>query len=155
MTKILLPKIVVGCDHAGFHLKTHLVERLLEESFLVDDCGCHTAEVLVDYPDYADKVVKALLSADPPCFGILICGTGQGMAIRANRYRGVRAALAWNREVATLARAHNQANVLCLGGRLLSPSEAWEITKVFLSTEFEGDRHEKRVQKLDRDTGGE
>jgi ribose 5-phosphate isomerase B len=104
----------------------------------------------VDYPDYADLVAKKIQDS-PKDIGILICGSGQGMCMRANRYSQVRAALVYNEEIARLSRQHNDANVLCLGGRVLQHDLALSLVKIFLETEFEGGRHLNRVQKLGRE----
>lgn len=144
-------KIAIGSDHAGLDLKTKIIAALKDLKFI--DVGPLTSES-VDYPDYADKVCAEIVSGTA-FVGVLICGSGQGMAIRANRFKGIRAALAWNIEVAQLARKHNNANVLCLGSRVLPHGLAIDILRTFLSTNFEGDqpsgsRHLARVQKLDK-----
>lgn len=151
--------IVIGSDHAGFELKHHLLQTLSEFSNVsnanleIEDIGTINSETSVDYPDYAAKVADAMRikhknTAKPHTLGILICGTGIGMSIKANRYSWIRAALCCNTEYAKLARQHNNANVLVLGGRYISKSDADEILKIFLTTSFEGKRHEKRVEKL-------
>ncbi len=101
----------------------------------------------VDYPDFSAKVVASVL-ADKTSFGVLICGSGQGMAMSANRHKGIRAALAWNEDSATLSRAHNNANILCLGARLIEPAKALLILESFLTAEFEGGRHIGRIEKF-------
>ncbi|MCX7674865.1 MAG: RpiB/LacA/LacB family sugar-phosphate isomerase, partial [Bdellovibrionaceae bacterium] len=116
-------------------------------ALLLTDLGTTEGMTSVDYPDYADKLAVAL-QKDPQGVGVLVCGSGQGMCMRANRYPHLRAALVWSKEVARLARAHNNANVICLGGRLTPPEEAWSWLQVFLDTPFDGGRHEQRVQKL-------
>jgi ribose 5-phosphate isomerase B len=141
-------KVYAACDHAGLELKNHLL-KLFANQFHWIDLGTHDP-TSVDYPDYADRVAEAL-KQEPQAMGLLICGSGQGMAIRANRYRHVRAALCWNEEVAKLARAHNDANVLCMGARLLTPATAEKVLMQFYSTPFEGDRHVRRVEKLARE----
>ena len=140
-------KLYIASDHAGFALKEVLKNRLQSQPISVQDLGTKDGQKAVDYPDYADQLAE-VLRADPQAFGVLICGSGQGMCMRANRYPHLRAALVWNEEVTRLARAHNDANVLCLGGRLLSAEEAWTYLQIFLQTPFEGGRHELRVKKL-------
>ena len=139
-----MKELVVGSDHAGLSLKLHLMEALPELPWR--DIGTHT-EDSVDYPDYADAVCKEVRLPDRP--GLLICGSGQGMAIRANRHRQIRAALCWHEEVARLARAHNDANILCLGARTMDFKSCERILVTFLNSPFEGGRHLIRVKKLD------
>ncbi|HMN69739.1 MAG TPA: RpiB/LacA/LacB family sugar-phosphate isomerase [Bdellovibrionales bacterium] len=138
-------KIFIASDHAGLEMKRHLIARHPELPFV--DLGPSSGDS-VDYPDYAAKLCQELEKHLADSIGVLVCGSGQGMAIRANRFPFVRAALCWNAEIAQLARAHNDANVLCLAGRHLVFPVADEILKVFLSTPFEGGRHQKRVDKL-------
>ena len=145
-------KVFVASDHAGFELKNDLVMRLKSfGGFDVEthDLGPESAD-RVDYPDFAAKTVAAVLNPEPKSrtFGLLICGSGQGMAMSANRHKGIRAALAWNEESAKLARAHNNANVLCLGARLIPADLAWRILLAFLKEEFEGGRHIGRLEKF-------
>lgn len=144
-------KIWIASDHAGFELKARLIETFQRhrQDFQVDviDLGPSSAD-RVDYPDFA-KLVCAKVSENLDSRGILICGSGQGMAMAANRHRRIRAALCWDETTAQLSRAHNDANVLCLGARLIDPELAFKILRVFLSTAFEGDRHVGRVRKLD------
>jgi ribose 5-phosphate isomerase B len=138
--------IAIGCDHAGYELKEHLKERLQSSGYHVEDLGTYSNES-VDYPD----IIHPLASAVNDHMlekGIIICGTGIGASIVANKYPGVRAALCWMPEIAILARKHNDANVLALPGRFIDPDTAWEVVKVFLSTAFEGGRHERRVKKI-------
>lgn len=138
-----LQHLVVGSDHAGLELKSHLMKTLPSLPWL--DLGTKHGES-VDYPDFADQVC---LQVNPPTrIGLLICGSGQGMAIRANRYPHVRAALCWHDEIARLARAHNDANVLCLGARTMDFKACERILTTFLTTDFEGGRHAPRVEKL-------
>ncbi len=139
-------KILIASDHAGFSLKKILTEQLTKLGFKITDLGCDCAEESVDYPDYAQKLCKKLTTE----FGILICGSGIGISIAANRFKHIRAALCHNVKVAKLTRAHNDANVLCLGSRMISEKIALSITKKFLSTKFEGGRHENRVTKLSK-----
>ncbi len=137
-------KILIASDHAGFLLKEFLVEELTKAGFVIVDLGCDSADKSVDYPDYAQKLGKKTKDE----FGILVCGSGVGISIAANRFNNVRAALCHNVKVAKLSRMHNDANVLCLGARLVKEKAALAITKAFLATKFEGGRHEKRVAKL-------
>ena len=151
-----MTKIFVASDHAGFDIKSAVLAQLTKRPlYQVMDLGV-SDKASVDYPDFADKTVRELMKVggDDPTFtshfGLLICGTGQGMAIRANRHRGIRAALCWNTEIAALAREHNNANVLCLPGRYIDEDLAWQITEKFLTTEFAGGRHSPRVMKLEK-----
>jgi ribose 5-phosphate isomerase B len=149
-------KIIIASDHAGFSFKQDLLAHLsIEKNLKIIDQG-PANEDRCDYPDYADKVVKALLeemkSSTEPVYGILICGSGQGMAMRANKYTQIRAALCWSVESAQLSRAHNDANILCLGARLLTKDLANEIVQTFLHTPFEGERHAARVKKISNPT---
>lgn len=137
------PTIYLGSDHAGFDLKEKLKIHFPQIHWI--DCGPANTD-RVDYPDFADRVVKEVLKHQGR--GVLICGSGQGMAMRANKYSGIRAALVWNEESTRLSRQHNNANVLCLGARLLDHELAFHLFEVFLSTPFEGGRHQGRVEKL-------
>ncbi|MGE3683199.1 MAG: ribose 5-phosphate isomerase B [Bdellovibrionales bacterium] len=144
-TRLPIKTLFVASDHAGLELKQHLIGRY---PFLPwKDLGTKTTES-VDYPDYAAQLCLALQSEVTESRGVLICGSGQGMAIRANRFPFVRAALCWTEEVAKLSRQHNDANVLCLGGRFTVFSVAERILSAFLQTPFEGGRHQGRVDKL-------
>lgn len=153
----MLKKICIGSDHAGVELKAFLMRQLEKHYPQVQliDAGTHGSES-VDYPDFADVVVAGIHSLDLVKSsgsllneaGILICGSGQGMVMRANRFQHIRAALCWNPEVARLAREHNNSNVVCLGARFVSEELAWEIVRNFLETPFVGGRHLKRVEKL-------
>lgn len=139
-------KLYIAADHAGFELKKYLINKFPELKF--EDLGTDNPD-RVDYPDFADRVVQKL-QTDRDSFGVLICGSGQGMAIRANRHQNIRAALCWTDEVAKLSREHNDANILCLGSRFTDPQKAESILKSFLNAEFEGGRHQNRVDKLGR-----
>jgi ribose 5-phosphate isomerase B len=141
-------RIALGADHAGFELKQRLAELLASEGHSVADLGTHSLES-TDYPDWAGRVAEAV-AAGAVDRGVLVCGSGVGMAIAANRRRGVRAVPASDLYTARLARAHNDANVLALGARIVAPALAEEILAVFLATPFDGGRHERRVAKLDR-----
>lgn len=138
----------MASDHAGVALKSLVVDYLKAKGHTVEDLGVNNPKESVDYPDCAKKVVSKI-QASPDATGILICGTGIGMSIAANRAKGVRAALCLNEFMAHASRAHNNANVLCLGERILGPSLALSIVSAFINATFEGGRHERRVQKLD------
>lgn len=146
MKKTPAKKILIASDHAGFELKSLLKKELTNLGFSVVDLGCDSSEKSVDYPDFAQKLCKKLKKE----FGILICGSGIGISIAANRFKHIRAALCHNVKAAGLTRAHNDANVLCLGSRMISQKTALAITKKFLNTKFEGDRHARRVAKLSK-----
>ena len=136
-------KIFIASDHGGWELK----QLLLTEFPLLpwEDLGCHNT-TSVNYPDYAKNLAEKLLDADNQHIGVLICGSGQGMAMAANKHRHIRAALCWSEEIAALSKEHNNANVLCLGGRFIGPTLATKILNKFLTTEFAGGRHEARIQ---------
>lgn len=139
-------KIAIGSDHAGFQYKEAIKDHLSKAGHDVQDLGTFT-EASCDYPDYAHAVAEAVESASVER-GILICGSANGVCITANKHRGVRAALCWEAEVARLARQHNDANVICLPARFVSVDTALEMTDLFLATEFEGGRHQNRVNKI-------
>jgi len=150
-----MKSIAIGCDHRGFGLKERIIAWLQNEGYSYQDFGCYSTEP-VDYPDIAQKVGEAVArgSFDQ---GILICSTGIGMCMAANKIRGIRAALCHNVFAAQRARQHNDANILCLGGEDADASVALEIVKAFLTTDFEGGRHTRRVSKiraLEADTSG-
>lgn len=139
-------KIAIGGDHAGYEYKKELIE-LLQAQSTVSDFGPNSADSC-DYPDHAHPLAVSVSKGEND-FGILICGSGNGVSMVANKHAGVRAALCWNAEVAQLARQHNNANVLCLPARYINLAYAKEIVLLFLSTSFEGGRHQKRVEKID------
>jgi ribose 5-phosphate isomerase B len=139
--------IPIGSDHAGVELKARLVSELQALGFEPEDVGTHSTES-TDYPDYAHAVARRVAEGEVRR-GVLLCGTGLGMSYAANRHEGVRAAVAWSPEVARLAREHNDANVLCLGSRLLDPDQAKKILWTFLETPFGGGRHGRRVEKIE------
>lgn len=139
--------ILIGSDHAGIDLKHHLKDHLKATGFEVTDKGTHVKDS-VDYPDYGHAVASGVL-AEPGALGVLICGSGNGINISANRHRGIRSALAWRPEVAALARQHNNANVLALPARFITESEAVAIVDAFLAAQFEGGRHQRRVEKIE------
>jgi len=149
------PRIALGADHAGFPVKESIKRYLLGAGYPVEDVGTWSDES-VDYPDYAKRVSARVVRGEDR-FGILVCGTGIGMTIAANKIEGVRAALAYNRGTARMAREHNDANVLAIGGRVVNDAGAIEIVKDFLETEFAGGRHQRRIDKiseLDRERAG-
>jgi ribose 5-phosphate isomerase B len=138
--------IVIGCDHAGFELKSKIITHLSERGFEVKDMGCYS-EDSIDYADYAHPVAFEV-EKNSDVTGILICGSGNGINMTANKHQGVRSALCWTPEISKLAREHNDANILTLPGRFVSEELALEIVDVFLSTEFEGGRHLNRINKI-------
>jgi len=140
-------RIGIGADHAGFELKRTLFEDLAQRGYAVVDFGTQAAES-VDYPDFAHALSKAVAARELP-LGILICGTGVGMSMSANRHHGVRAVVCSEPLSARMARKHNDANVLCLGARVIGVDTARDIIETFLSSEFEGGRHARRVGKID------
>ena len=139
-------KLIFGCDHAGFELKQHLMAHAQQLGYEVIDMGTFSTDP-VDYPDIARQVALEIL-AHPEAMGCLICGTGIGMGMAANRYPGIRAAVVNDVKGAYLGRAHNNANILCMGGRLIDPELAQQCLAEFLKTPFEGGRHISRIQKL-------
>jgi ribose 5-phosphate isomerase B len=142
----MMPKIAIGADHAGFELKEKMAEWLKRSGFESKDFGTYSSES-TDYPDFAHPVALAVEKKECD-LGILICGSGNGVAITANKHQGVRAAICWNEELASLARQHNDANILCLPARYISGDLAMKIADKFLSSSFEGGRHERRVKKI-------
>ena len=143
-------RVFVGSDHAGFELKNLIVERLRAEfpQLPVEDCGTQS-EASTDYPTYA-KIVGEKVAADPKSRGILVCGSGIGMSIAANKVRGVRAAQVWDATSARLCRQHNGANVVCVGARLTGRETAFDIVRTFLKTAFEGGRHAGRLELIQK-----
>ncbi len=139
-------KICIASDHGGYALKQAIIAHLKSEGIVLEDLGCKS-ETSVDYPDYAALVAKEV-SDGMANMGILVCGTGIGMAITANKFKGVRAAAISDLYSAKMSREHNDLNVLCLGGRVIDPGLAIEIVKIFLNTPFAGDRHLARIQKI-------
>ena len=138
--------IAVGSDHAGFQLKSHVTSFLEEQGIDFVDYGTYDKN-RVDYPDYAAKVARAVASGKHE-LGIVICGTGIGVSIAANKFRGIRAALCCSVYMARMARRHNDANILAMGGRTTPPELAIKMVRAFLETEFEGGRHAVRVEKI-------
>src|SRR4051812_22871910 len=138
--------IAVGADHAGYEYKTVIVDLLQSKGFEVKDYGTFNKDS-VDYPDFAHPVALAV-DKGKSGFGVLICGSANGVAITANKHKNVRAAICWQTEIARLSREHNNANIICLPARYISLPMAEEMVNVFLKTAFAGGRHEKRVQKI-------
>ncbi len=140
-------KISIACDHAGFDLKSQITTYLEENNYEVQDLGCDSSQESVDYPDFAQKVAQKIAKKEAD-FGVLICGSGIGISIAANRFKEVRAALCVNEEMAKLSRLHNDANVICFGARLISKDLALKALQIFFTTKFEGGRHENRIRKM-------
>ncbi len=141
--------IAIACDHAGYHLKKEIFKLLQELKAPVVDLGCASPDESVHYPLYGKKVVDAIL-ARPHSRGILICGTGLGMSIVANRFPGIRAALCHDIYAALMSRRHNDSNLLVMGGRVIGPDLGKEIVRTWLTTPFEGGRHQERLDLLER-----
>ena len=140
--------ILLANDHAGTSLKNEIKKVLEKKGYIVTNLGCDTEES-VDYPDFAHPLAEKVSSNDN-LKGIIICGSGIGVSMSANKHKGVRSALCWNKETAKLSRSHNNANVLSLPARFLAKKEALEIVEIFLNTDFEGGRHKKRVDKINK-----
>ena len=139
-------KIVIGSDHAGFEYKEAIKQYLVKNNVEIIDVGTHSTESC-DYPDYAHAAAREIENGNSE-YGILICGSANGVAITANKHQKIRAALCWQNEIASLARLHNDANIICLPARFVTIDEAEEMVHTFLTTEFEGGRHQKRVEKI-------
>jgi len=139
-------RLVIGCDHGGYELKEYIKNRLNVSGYNVIDFGCHSIES-VDYTDIAHKVCDEIIN-DSYNFGILICGSGNGINMSANSHKDIRSALCWKPEIASLAKKHNDANVIALPGRFIDEETAWECVVNFIKEEFEGGRHERRVSKI-------
>lgn len=139
-------KIGVACDHAGFEYKEKLVIYLKEKGYEITDYGCYSSES-VDYPDFAHQLAQSI-EDKINTIGIQFCGSGNGINMSANKHQAIRSALCWESEIAELARLHNNANVCTMPARFISYEKALEIVNVFLSTEFEGGRHQRRVDKI-------
>ena len=144
--KLLYKKVCIGSDHAGFKLKNFLKNELIKKNISVIDLGTLTDES-TDYPDYAKKVGRRI-SSKKNDIGILVCGSGTGMAISANKIKGIRAAVCYNFSSTRLSRQHNNANIIALGQRLTNKNKALKMVKIFLSTKFEGGRHLRRIKKI-------
>lgn len=138
--------ISIGCDHAGVDLKQSIITYLESKGYQLLDKGTYTHDS-VDYPDFAHPVATSVEQGKSD-MGILICGSANGVCMTANKHQGIRAALCWKTEIATLARQHNDANIICLPARFINTHEALDMVDAFLQTEFEGGRHANRVQKI-------
>ncbi len=138
--------VAIGCDHAGYEYKTVIVDLLQNKGLEVKDFGTYSANS-VDYPDFAHPVAEAIEHGEAAC-GILICGSGNGVAITANKHQDIRAAICWQSDLAKLAREHNDANIICIPARFVTTPKAEEMVNIFLATPFEGGRHQNRVQKI-------
>ena len=138
--------IPIGCDHAGFQTKQAIIEHLLNKGYEVKDYGCFS-EDSIDYPDYAHPVAEHI-EKNPGTIGILLCGSGNGISMTANKHQEIRSALCWKKEIAELARQHNDANIITLPARFITTEEAIEMVDTFLNTPFEGGRHANRVGKI-------
>jgi len=138
--------IAIGCDHAGYEYKEAIIQALEQKKIVCLDKGTDSLDS-VDYPDFVHPVADAI-EAGLADLGIIICGSGNGAAITANKHQGIRAALCWNNELASLARLHNDANILSIPARFISKEEAISMVEIFLATDFEGGRHARRVSKM-------
>jgi len=138
--------LALGCDQGGYALKEYIKIKVAESGYSVRDFGAYTSDS-IDYPDVVHPIASAVNQGQFP-MALLICGSGNGVCMTANKYAGIRAALCWNTEIARLARAHNDANILCLPGRFITENEALSAVKAFLTTEFEGGRHKTRIDKI-------
>lgn len=142
-----IEKIIIGCDHGALNLKKAIISHLEAKGIAVEDVGTYTTDSC-NYPDYADRVCKKLQDGTYP-LGILVCGTGIGMSMAANKHPGIRAAACENTFSARMTRMHNNANILCMGERVIGAGLACDMVDLFISTDFEGGRHEARVAMLD------
>lgn len=138
-------KILIGNDHAGYSLKLSIIKNL-EDKYEFFDKGSYSDES-VDYPDYASIIAKEIQS-EKGDLGILICGTGNGVCMTANKFKGIRAVICWNEEIAKLAKQHNNANIICIPSRFIKVEEAMKIIESFILEKFEGGRHERRIKKI-------
>lgn len=138
--------IAIGCDHAGFEYKQQIIDWLQHSNFIVKDFGTHSLDS-VDYPDFAHPVANCVETGEA-AFGILLCGSANGVAITANKHQKIRAGLCWNNEVAKLVRQHNNANIICIPARFVTLDTAIDMINIFIQTAFEGGRHQTRVDKI-------
>jgi ribose 5-phosphate isomerase B len=145
-----MEKILIGSDHAGFALKQVIADQLQKDGYSIADVGCHT-EMSCDYPDFAQELCRRIMKGEA-ARGILICGTGLGMCIAANRFPGIRAALCTTEFHARMSRAHNDSNVLVLGGRITGTELALAILAAWMDTPYEGGRHQRRIDRIDTST---
>lgn len=139
--------VAIGSDHAGFDCKEDLISYLEAKNIVYKDFGTHSKDS-VDYPDFAHPVALAVENGEA-AFGILLCGSANGVAITANKHHGIRAAICWGEELAELARKHNDANIICIPARFVRDGDAEKMVDIFMNTEFEGGRHLNRVKKID------
>ena len=139
-------RVIIGSDHGGFHLKQEIRNLLEEMGIAYEDVGCDCPES-VDYPDYAHPVAEAVENKSA-AFGILLCGSANGVCMTANKHKGIRAALCWQLEIAKLARQHNNANIICIPARFIALPYAKDMISIFMETAFEAGRHAKRVEKI-------
>jgi len=142
-TEMIIP---IGCDHAGFKTKELIIKHLTNKGLEVKDFGCYSEES-IDYPDYAHPVAQ-MVEETPGMIGILLCGSGNGINMTANKHEGIRSALCWETEIAKLARSHNDANIIAIPARFVSEELALEMVDAFLETIFEGGRHQNRINKI-------
>ncbi|MCX6208516.1 MAG: ribose 5-phosphate isomerase B [Bacteroidetes bacterium] len=142
---IQLP-IAIGCDHAGFEYKQQIIDWLQHSNFIVKDFGTNSL-ASVDYPDFAHPVASSVENSET-AFGILLCGSANGVAITANKHQHIRAGLCWNNEVAKLVRQHNNANIICIPARFVTLETAIDMINIFMQTNFEGGRHQNRIDKI-------
>jgi ribose 5-phosphate isomerase B len=138
--------IALASDHAGYARKQAIIHHFTEKGIKFQDLGCYSDESC-DYPDFAHKIAEAINNGEFP-FGITFCGTGQGISITANKHQKIRSALCWNAEIAKLAKEHNNANICAIPGRFVSDDEAIAIVDAYLNAEFEGGRHQRRIDKM-------
>ena len=141
--------IALGCDHGGFELKDKVDKELVAKAYELVDCGCNSVES-VDYPVFAKSVAKKVAAGEVD-FGVLICTTGVGMCVQANKVKGARAVLALNEDMAQMSREHNNCNVLCMGKKYTTVEQAMKYIEIFTTTEFSGGRHERRVNMFEQD----
>lgn len=141
-----MKQIPIGCDHAGFELKQYLIEALTKEGYTFKDYGTHSEES-IDYPDFGHPVAKHV-SSEKDNLGIVICGSGNGINMTVNKHAEIRSALCWTEELAALARQHNNANIIALPARFVDKKLALKMVQTFLTTEFEGGRHQRRIEKI-------
>ncbi len=139
-------RVAIGCDHGGLNIKNAIIEYLKENNIDYTDFGCYTEES-VDYPVYAYKVATDVVN-NTDTLGVLCCGTGIGISMAANKVKGIRAAVCTNEFMAEMTRRHNNSNIICMGGRIIDEPTAVKLADIFLNTEFEGDRHTKRVDMI-------
>ncbi len=138
--------IAIGSDHAGYDYKEDLISFLEGKGLAFNDMGTHSLDS-VDFPDFAHPVATAV-ETESAAFGILLCGSANGVAMTANKHQGIRAAICWGEEIAQLAREHNNANIICIPARFVREGDAEKMVDIFMNTEFEGGRHERRVEKI-------